>query len=62
MPTFTYQARNSDEYLALLFSDPRPHCCGPNVIQAPHHKARNVKLTGKAYSNPKGNTARKLTA
>jgi len=49
----------SDEYQDRLFADPRPWWYAPDAVRGPkHHKPRNVRLTGAAYTNPKGNTAR----
>jgi hypothetical protein len=48
-----------EEYQDRLFAYPRPWWYARDAVQgAKHHKPRNVRLTGKAYTFPGGNVAR----
>jgi len=52
-----------DEYTERLFADPRPWWYAADAVRGPkHHKARNVRLTGAAYTFPRGNVARTFVA
>jgi hypothetical protein len=47
---------DNDAYTAALFTDPRPWWYEAKPRKA--WRPRNVSLTGKPYTNPKGNVAR----
>jgi len=64
LPDWVVRAGNALAAHRAWLANPTPtvSVLSPRLVNVtPHHKCKNVRLTGKAYTNPGGNVARKLT-